>query len=264
AKDGVFVYRIKGENPCVLKCFEKDAYKREIENYRLLQSFGIETIHLLAKSEDAILMEDISDSKIYRLAIRDDMDDPEVMRALAKWYRDLHKKSGAYIRDYGAKLYCETDDVTLENIRMIKEKTQTVGEPVWALIEEHYTKLRELIDSTPKTLTYNDFYYTNMVVAKNKSEAFMFDYNLLGKGFACADLVNVTYELSEPAKTAFLNEYGEYDPKEMTLVKITGTLFALITACKRTVFPDWAEQELEAVKNGELIKAVEELFVGLH
>ena len=34
-----------------------------------------------------------------------------------------------------------------------------------------------------RTLTYNDFYYTNMMVAKDKSSALMFDYNLLGKGY---------------------------------------------------------------------------------
>ena len=37
------------------------------------------------------------------------------------------------------------------------------------------------------TLTYNDFYYTNLAVLKDGTSAIMFDYNLLGKGYAYAD-----------------------------------------------------------------------------
>lgn len=44
-KDGVTVARIKsGANAYVLKCFQKDEHKRELENYRLLSSLGIPTI----------------------------------------------------------------------------------------------------------------------------------------------------------------------------------------------------------------------------
>ena len=256
----MFVYRIAGNKPCVLKCYEKDEHKREIKNYLLLQSFGIKTVKVIDFNENALLMEDITKSPTYRLATRADMDAPEIMRKLAKWYRMLHMKGRNYVCNNDENLFCETDDITLENICMVKEKTQTADEPVWTLLEKNYTTLRELINSTPKTLTYNDFYYTNMIVAKDKNEAFMFDYNLLGKGFACADLVNVTYEISETAKAAFFTEYGEYDPKEMQLVKITGTLFALITACKRTVFPDWAKGELETLTGKDMFCAINTLL----
>jgi len=261
-KDGVYVYRIKGETPYVLKCFENAEHKREIEYYRLLQSLGIKTVKVIDSNENALLMEDISESKTHRLAAKGDMEDPDIMRVLAKWYSELHTKGRPYVRDFGAKLYCETDDITPENLRMVKEKTQTANDPVWALIEEHYGKLRELIDDTPKTLTYNDFYYTNMVVAKDKSEAYMFDYNFLGKGFPCADLINVTYDLSDSAKTAFLKEYGVYDSKEMSLAQITGILFTLIFACKRReVMPDWAKQELKKLTDGDLYSLLKTFLI---
>jgi aminoglycoside phosphotransferase (APT) family kinase protein len=145
---------------------------------------------------------------------------------------------------------------------MVKEKTQTASEPVWVLIEKYYGKMRELVDNMPKTLTYNDFYYTNMVVAKDKNESFMFDYNLLGKGFPCADLINVTYDLSENAKSAFMSEYGEYDKNEMALAQITGILFTLIFACgKRRVLPDWAKQELKKSTDGDLYSVLKTLLV---
>lgn len=261
AKDGVFVYRVKGEMPCVLKCFEKDQHKREIENYRTLQSLGIKTIKIIDCDDNAFLMEDIAESSTYRLAERADTDDPEVLRVLAKWYRALHAKGRAHVRDHGARLYCETDEITPENLRMVKEKTQTADEPIWALLEESIPNLRKMIDNTPKTLTYNDFYHTNMIIARDKSEAFMFDYNLLGKGFACADLINVTYDLSKTAKSVFFDEYGKYDPKEMSLAEITGVLFTLIFACKkRTVFPDWAKGELKTLTEGGLYSMFQSFF----
>ena len=47
-KDGIFVYRIFVNNQhYVLKCIEKIEYRREIDNYVILQSLGIKTINLI-------------------------------------------------------------------------------------------------------------------------------------------------------------------------------------------------------------------------
>lgn len=79
-------------------------------------------------------------------------------------------------------MYDEADFFTIENIACIKEKTGTQDAPAWRLLESHYAAFSHLLSKVRRTLTYNDFYYTNMVVAQDKSSALMFDYNLLGKG----------------------------------------------------------------------------------
>ncbi len=116
-KDGVTVARItSGERSYVVKCFQKDEHKREMENYRLLASFGIPTIRVIASSDSALLMEDVDRSPIYRLGIQEDMSDPEVARRIAVWYKQLHSKGYGYVCQHGESMYDESDFFTLENV----------------------------------------------------------------------------------------------------------------------------------------------------
>ena len=138
-------------------------------------------------------------------------------------------------------MYDEADFFTLENIACIKEKTGTQDAPAWVLLEQNYASINDLLHKTRRTITYNDFYYTNMVVAKDNSSALMFDYNLLGKGYAYSDIRNVLSSLSEEAGKAFLEEYGEFDPAEKALDDVVSVIVTLYLACQREEFPWWAQ-----------------------
>ena len=49
-KDGITVARIvSGEKSYVVKCFQKDEHKREMGNYRLLESIGVPTIRVIPR-----------------------------------------------------------------------------------------------------------------------------------------------------------------------------------------------------------------------
>lgn len=98
-----------------------------------------------------------------------------------------------------------------------------------------------------RIVTYNDFYYTNMVVAKDKSSVLMFDYNLLGKGYAYTDVRNVLSSLAEEAGKAFLDEYGEFDPVEKALDDVVSVVVTLYLACLRDEFPWWAQELLDEI-----------------
>ena len=245
-KDGVTVARIvSGEQTYVIKCFQKDEHKRELENYRLLASLSIPTIRVIASTDSALLLEDIDRSISYRLGIEEDMSDPVVARQIAAWYRQLHSQGYSYVCQHGESMYDEADFFTLENMGCIKEKAGTQGAPAWVLLEQNYAAINDLLHKTRRTITYNDFYYTNMVVAKDKSSALMFDYNLLGKGYAYTDVRNVLSSLSEEAGKAFLDEYGEFDPVEKALDDVVSVVVTLYLACKRDVFPWWAQSLLD-------------------
>lgn len=254
SKDGISLYRVKsGSDSFVLKHFENVEFRREIENYLILQKLGIPTIKLIAYTDESILMEDITQSEKYRLAAEADMRDAQIAESLAEWYKKLHDKGKAYVKDKGSDLYMETDCITQENIDFIKKRTQTEHNPVWEEIKKNVPLIRERIANTETTLTYNDFYYTNMVVAKDKSEAFMFDYNLLGKGFVMSDIENVTCQLSDDAKTAFLQAYGKINAEEQLLYNVTGPLVSLYCASQRESFPDWGLEALECVLDSSLL-----------
>ena len=52
--------------------------------------------------------------------------------------------------------------LTPENIEGIKRKTNTSMLPVWKLIEDNFDLIKKLLNKIERTLTYNDFYYTNL------------------------------------------------------------------------------------------------------
>lgn len=245
-KDGVTVARVaNGGESYVVKCFQNADYRREIQNYRILSSLGVPTIGVIASTDSALLLEDLDRSPIYRLGLAEDLSSPEVARRIAVWYRQLHSLGETYVLQHGENLYDEADSFTLENIAWIQEKTGTQAMPAWAQLEAQYEKIISLLSRVKRTLTYNDFYYTNLVVAKDLTSALMFDYNLLGKGYAYADVRNVMSSLSKEAGAAFLEAYGAVDALEQALDDVVSVVTSLFFACQREPFPRWAQGLLQ-------------------
>lgn len=255
---GVVTARVKAAGGSfVIKYFSKTEFRREIENYNVLSSIGVPTAKIISKTENAILMEDIEESEIYRLGIKEDLNDQEIAVSIAKWYKKLHEAGYRYIENNdSAPLYDENELITLANIERIKQKTGTAENSIWGLIESNFDIIESHIKNARRTLTYNDFYYTNLAAARDKSSAFMFDYNLLGKSYAYADIRNVCSMLSEVAKEAFLAEYGSFDETEQIIDDVASTLVSLCIACDRAEFPSWAEEELDKLENDYIDKVI--------
>ena len=248
-KDGVIVARVQsGEESYIIKYFQNKEFKREIKNYQLLDTLNIPTVKVFDFTDSAILMEDISQSDTFRLATKEDLDDVVLASKIAEWYKLLHTSSKKFVKENITELYDETDFITRESIEFIKEKTGTQNLSVWKLINDNFDIVVSKIRSLPRVLTYNDFYYTNLIVAKDKSSAFMFDYNLLGKGYVYSDIRNVCYSLGENAKNAFLEAYGEFDKSEIIVDDVASVLVTLYHACKRKNFPSWANSVLNEFK----------------
>lgn len=259
-KDGVSVWRVNREiDSVVMKCFDKPEYRREIINYQLLNLLGIPTLEFIAHTDCSFVMEDIQRSK-FRLATEEDTSDPKIAREIARWYKKLHQNGCEYANTH--PMFDESDTITAENIKLIKEKTGTDRLPVWMLIEENLDTIRSAAMSLPRTLNYNDFYFTNLVVARDSSSALVFDYKLLGKGYVYSDIRNVCCSLgNDDAMNAFLTEYGNYDQSEKLVDDVVVSLYSLYIACQRESFPNWASDLLEQLKDGTLLLAVEKLLV---
>ncbi|MCL2517631.1 MAG: aminoglycoside phosphotransferase family protein [Oscillospiraceae bacterium] len=245
-KNGIIVSRI---GDYVMKKFENTADRREIRNYQILRELGVPTIQIIDATDDTLLMEDITKSETWRLGRDEDMSNPKIARAIAVWYKKLHEAGINFPALH--ELYDETDFITLANMDFIAEKTNTIGNPVWDLIRERFDDIRRMIEVLPRTLTYNDFYWSNLVVAKDGTSAMMFDFHLLGKGYVYSDVRNVTYSLRDEAINAFLDEYGTTNFDEKTADAIIEPLFGLYVACERTQFPEWAVPSLNKIKSEE-------------
>ena len=204
-------------------------------------------------------MPDVESSDEYRLGKESDLSDTKVAGAIARWYTKLHKMGYEYLTDSEIPMYDESDMLTADNMGMIAEKTGTVENMLWQTIAQNYNMIRSLIDALPRTLTYNDFYWTNLIVSKNSEIAFMFDYNLLGKGIAYGDVRNVTSSLSREAAEAFVQEYsGDIDEEQKKADAFIAPVVSLVVACGYEIFPSWAESSLEELKNGDILRHLKE------
>lgn len=237
-KDGIRVSRIRRQHSStagsyVLKEFLRQDYAREIKNYRILHHLGIQTLSVLAQTDSALLLEDLESSKLYRLGCPEDLRSPVVAQAVAKWYLTLHRRGYAYVEQYGNGMYDETDCITPANLLLIREKSGTQTNPLWNLVLANYPRLRSILNATQRTLVYNDFYYTNLAVARDGSSAFLFDYNLLGKGLPYADLSNVSF--IGDADRVFRDAYGDFDRSGRLIVEVVSPLAALYAAYRRSV-----------------------------
>ena len=256
-KDGVGVYRIDGpDGRCVLKTFDQSEGRREIGNYRLLQSLGVPTPRLLRAADDALLLEDLDAGPVWRLCVAPDLADPAFAEALADWYRLLHDRGRAYAIEHGADLYEEPDALTPAALSWLRERSGTADAPVWALLEAGYDRLIERLRGLARTLCHNDFYYTHCAVAREGGAALAFDYHLLGKGYVYGDIRNVTSSLSTEAGEAFQRAYGPFDPLEKAVDDVISPLFTLLCACRLPRFPVWARSSLDSVTGGALERAV--------
>lgn len=259
-KDGVTVARLYDkEKSAIIKTFAPGTSCREMDNYRILSSLGVPTLHVYAACDNGIIIEDMASEKCkYRLAAEEDMADENIARNLAAWYRKLHASGFEYVKKHGESMYSEFGLFTPENIAAVKERTGAL--PVWRLLEENYETIAAHIAAAPMTITYNDFYYTNMAVARDGGAAIMFDYNLLGKGHAYSDMRNVEYSLAANAAAAFRESYGDYDfSREAAIDAVISPIVTLHFAYNRAEFPKWAVSELENIKT-DYIKAVEKLL----
>ncbi len=263
AKAGVSVFRLQaGDEKLILKMFENLEDRREIANYRLLGELRIPTLPMRGYTEEALLLPDVNVSEEYRLGIEADLQDVQVAKAVAKWYRKLHDVGRQYLTRNAVSLYDEMDIITVENMARAAEVTDTIDNPLWDTVKKDFNEMKKKIAELPRTLTYNDFYWDNLIVSKDKTEAFMFDYNLLGMGMAYGDVRNVTSSMGKEAAKAFCEAYGVNGLDEEKLADdFLAHMVTLCVASQREVFPAWAGASVKILKNGELLKNFEQWIV---
>jgi len=271
AKSGVYVYRcLYDGTPAVAKYLQKEDDRREILNYRILAQHGIPTIETYAFGKATLIMEDISYSEEWRLGIAEDLQDAAVSKILAQWYFTFHE-NGAAVTGLDT-LYFEYDSITEENLKVLIQKFPS-AKATLQFILTHCDKLRGLIYKPSFTLTYNDFYWTNLVARKDKSAAMMFDYNLLGKGYRFSDFRNVCWHMSCEAKATFVDEYNrlyfekhgstrtESEKLEQSIDAVASGLFSLIVAFTQHEHnPNWGKCSKDEALNGSLLSKAELLF----
>ena len=250
SKAGVHVFKLVSEDVSyVMKYYDNDEDSREIKNYEILESLGVPILKKYGATSDSILIEHIDSIENFRLGTLEDLKIPGVVTAIAQWYKKLHNAGNQY-NNLG-DMYFEFDNLTFENLHFIMERSDTGNLEFWEYLFNNLSELGTAISNLEYTLTYNDFFWTNMAVSYDCSKIIMFDYNLLGRGYRYADIRNVCSTLSREAVDVYLDEYGSISTREMVIDEAVSDLHTLIEAYSRDDFPTWAESSLNKLMSGE-------------
>ena len=255
SKDGINLYRVFCDKKSyIVKFFEKKQYSREIGFYKLFQEEGVPTIKVVSYAKNSLILQDLDNNKFNRLANEKDLENEEIIKSLAKWYKILHKKGKNVDK---SKYYCEYNLITSKNLKMLQN---ILSEQCYNLLQKSMLNLNKLKCSLNYTITYNDFALENMAICNKR--AIMFDYNLAGKGTEYADVQNVCAMLSKEMQDVFISAYYGKNPiptKEIEAHYILGTLSSLILACYKTIFPKWANVLVNKVNSAEFMEKLAKL-----
>lgn len=251
SKAGVHVARVRWNGQiAIVKYFEDVASRREIDGYSMLHRLKVPTIHCIASSSSALLLEDLEGESPYRLAREEDLQQAWVIDAIVRWYARLHS-AGKDCPELPF-LYAETDALTPEAFARIRTYTGTEGNPVWPLLEANWEGLCGDVERFSTTIVYNDFYYTNLAIGRDGASALLFDYNLLGRGYRYGDLRNVSFSLPEGMRRRFLDACAPWDPLEELADPALSALHALAIGSLQPTLPAFAGSALTQLCDGTL------------
>ena len=152
-KGGISVYRCVWDGKrAVAKHFAQEGGRREIENYRLLMKNKVPTMRAFALCGSCILMEDIDASDTWRMGREEDLSDPDVLRALARWYFCLHDR--CWLLWDIEKMYSENDELNEASIALIRERvpgSEALCEYTLAHLERFRSVIREMEEGPHET-----------------------------------------------------------------------------------------------------------------
>lgn len=250
--DGVLVVQGRvGDDPVLVKRYAEPRMAREIAHVELLGLLGVPTLPVLGAGEDWLVLADPVDAG-YRLGTPEDLYDPAVARLLAGWYDQLHAAGESLPPMALAGLTSELDLVDAAGLGQVAARWPELALQVaWA--QERLPEWRRVLADLPRTLTHNDFWYTNLAVSWDSSSAIMLDHHLVGAGLRASDVRNVTLSLSTEAGEAFRAEYlrlaeargVRWDERAAAVDEALGHLAALVLASEADETPSWAGESLE-------------------
>ena len=188
----------------MLKLFLGAYGRQELAFYDLLIREGLMTIPRVRWDEEALLMPDLCASPVLRLATEADMQCPAAMAALSRWYRQLHQIPP----DQHPWLPLSEEWAALRQQRLAEAWPALAAEGGSLELKRLLEALILRAQRLKLGLCYNDFYYVNMVVGPEGTQAFMMDYGRMGLNFPGLDLRNALWFSSPKARAAFMQSYG--------------------------------------------------------
>jgi hypothetical protein len=257
------VCRVKcNQESYVLKWFNSPVGNKETQVYELLQNYGVETLQVYKRTENALLLEDLQYSAEWRLANDSDMGQAETGQAIANWYRVLHQAGRELLSDISQTheiLHPWVESIDEDSLLRAGNVFALQNAPGWGPVVASIERLKNKYLGYPQTFNYNDFAAENLAIScgpKDPLRVIVFDYDCFSTGVVFSDWRNVVYALDGDCKAEFKQTYGPISEDERLLDEPLAILYGLVIASQREKTPKWALPLIEAVKKGELADSI--------
>ncbi len=258
-RHGSRLYRLRADGRNLVLKWQAEGKTIEPRAYELLKGLRVPTLPFYARTDNAVLLENLEHSPTWRLASERDISYAQTGQALAEWYQFLHL-AGRDLVSQGAPewLRWEWEPLTADSVRRLGRELELSQNPLWEAAARHVSTLKQKARQFPLTLNYNDFHWSNLALSRQgPTRAIVFDYHLLGIGLRWSDCRNVCSGLGPAAEEAFLAAYGPIDQRERALDSALAPLAGLQAALWHSSFPPWARAILDDVESGRLQKALQ-------
>jgi hypothetical protein len=258
------VYRVHTDGASfVLKRFRGVDRPLEPQVYKLLQTWGVPTLPVHARTEKELLLEDLDASSIWREALASDLDAVETGTAVAEWYLSLHQAGHRCLADpAGAPsfLSCWVDEITQPVLYEVGHALALTECPGWDLVTDGVPLLCVAYKSFPLTFNYSDFALENLALTRGdqrRRRAIVYDYDQFKIGTTYSDWRNVVFSLQGASLEGFKAAYGPVSEAERILDEPLSKLYVLLVAARRPRLPGFARPSLDAAKSGVLAHQVQ-------
>lgn len=247
SKNGVEVYSLKRDKNYILKYFEDDRTAFEISCYEHLDGkiplIGFELI-----SSRAILFEDMTLNKGFRLGESKDLSNQQLVREIALWFKKLHRIG---INKF---TFLEAANIEFEADKL-SELSKRFDNGLFKHIIKYLKPLNDYISSRELVIIHDDFYYKNFFVNELTREVYMFDFNYMKKGLVAQEIqfIKKVLENHEPISSVWFDEaYGEYDKIEYQIVDLYQHISILYSIENASKVPTYAMKTVKLMESEEL------------
>lgn len=261
SKKGVYVFQVEKQGVSYyLKYFKDLSDATEIQCYKFLAEVDIPLVEYYQCTENAILLQDMNKSELYRLGCEEDLVNENSIKSIARWFKKLHtltENEGVNVNF----LHEETIIFKEENLMFCKEQ---FGHKVFFdNLYSNINKLNDYLLKCEKVIIHDDFYYKNFFTRKDNHEIIVFDFNYMKKGLRSQELnfIRKAFRLrSSEAERLFVEQYGEYDSMEYDIYTLYDHIDCLFHAAKSDIFPSWGLESKRLLNEGELSNLLESII----
>ena len=219
----------------------------KISNYNILEKYGIKTLNYDIVGENIVIFKDVMELDGFRKIENNDFNNENVIRGLAKWYKELHNCDDENLEEF--------DCFTLDNLKKAIDVFRLNENKALLYICDNFYNISLKYNRIKKCLNYGNFLLENVIVSEDCSEVFMVDFDTLNRGNRYKDIDSVLSKLNQKQKDIFIGEYGKISDDEMIINYVVNSVVKLYLATKEKILPVWVKGVLEDINNDKLYQS---------